>query len=106
MNLKPNRSFRAKRSGWPVFADASSNQKMEMAAKNPKYGHILCRCESVTEAEIEAAIRRGATTMDAVKHLTRAGTGRCQGGFCSMPVLNQLARELDVSPTEITKSSG
>ena len=103
MNLKPNRSFRAERNGWPVFAHASSHQKMEMIAKNPKYGHILCRCESVTEAEIEAAIRRGATSMDAVKHLTRAGMGRCQGGFCGIPVLNQLARELDVSPADITK---
>jgi glycerol-3-phosphate dehydrogenase len=103
MDFKPNRSFRAERSGWPVFADASSNHKMEMAARDPKYGHILCRCESITEAEIETAIRRGATTMDAIKHLTRAGMGRCQGGFCGMHVLNQLARELGVSPAEITK---
>lgn len=52
-----------------------------MIASNPKYGRIVCRCEQVKGAEILEAIRRGADTLDAVKHLTRAVMGRCQGGF-------------------------
>ena len=49
-------------------------------------------------------LRRGARTMDAVKHLTRAGMGRCQGGFCAPFVLKQLANELGIPPTRVTKN--
>ncbi|MGE5840993.1 MAG: FAD/NAD(P)-binding oxidoreductase, partial [Deltaproteobacteria bacterium] len=42
-------------------------------------------------------------TMDGVKHLTRAGMGRCQGGFCGIRVLNHLAAHLGISPTQVTK---
>ena len=75
---------------------------------NPEYGSIVCRCEQVTEAEVRAAIRRpvGARTIDAVKRRTRAGMGRCQGGFCSPRVLEILAEELHISPTEVTKGGG
>ena len=76
--------------------------------KNPEYGSLVCRCEQVTEAEIRAAIRRpvGARTIDAVKRRTRAGMGRCQGGFCSPRVLEILCEELHQDPTEITKCGG
>ena len=76
--------------------------------KNPEYGALVCRCEQVTEAEIRAAIRRpvGATTIDGVKRRTRAGMGRCQGGFCSPRVLEILSEELRLDPTEITKCGG
>jgi glycerol-3-phosphate dehydrogenase len=104
MRQEPKKTFQAARAGWPRFATASPGEKTRLIAGNPKYGHILCRCEQVSEAEIQTAIRRGANTMDAVKHLTRAGMGRCQGGFCGIPVLNQLAGERGVSPAEITKS--
>lgn len=43
---------------------------------------IVCRCEEVTEREIIEAIDSGATTQDAVKKLTRAGMGLCQGRTC------------------------
>ena len=41
-----------------------------------------------------------------MKRRTRAGMGRCQGGFCSPRVMEILARELGVSQSEITKSGG
>ena len=69
---------------------------------------LVCRCEQVTEAEIRAAIRRpvGARSIDGVKRRTRAGMGRCQGGFCSPRVMEILCEELGVSPLEITKCGG
>lgn len=74
--------------------------------QNPAYGTVICRCETVTEGEIVDAIRRipGARSLDGVKRRTRAGMGRCQGGFCSPRVMEILARELGVEPGEITKS--
>ena len=60
----------------------------------------------MTEAEIRAAIRRpvGARSIDAVKRRTRAGMGRCQGGFCSPRVMEILTRELCVDMNDITKA--
>jgi len=76
----------------------------ELIRKNPMYGHIVCRCETVTEAEIVNAIHSPipATTIDAIKRRTRSSMGRCQGGFCGPKIVNILARELGKDVTEIT----
>ena len=91
----------------PFYA-MTLEERAEVVERDPEYGVLVCRCEQVTEAEIRAAIRRpvGARTIDAVKRRTRAGMGRCQGGFCSPRVLQILAEELDISPTEVTKCGG
>jgi NADPH-dependent 2,4-dienoyl-CoA reductase/sulfur reductase-like enzyme len=56
---------------------------------------IVCRCEEVTVGEIRQAIAKGATTVSAVRMLTRAGMGRCQKRMCGHTVAGLLARELD-----------
>jgi glycerol-3-phosphate dehydrogenase len=103
LTLAQNKKFKPSRIGWRRFEPASVSEKAELIAANPKYGHLVCRCEQVTEAEVLEAIDRGADTMDAVKHTTRAGMGRCQGGFCGISVLNYLAGNLGVSPGRVTK---
>ena len=91
-----------------AFRDMSTEDKSEAVKENPAYGNLICRCEVITEAEIRAAIRRpvGATTIDGVKRRTRAGMGRCQGGFCMPRVAAILAEELGCSLLEITKDGG
>ncbi len=86
----------------------SIEERNELIKKNPAYGQIICRCESVTEGEILDAIHRplGARSLDGVKRRTRAGMGRCQSGFCSPRVMDILSRELGLPLTEITKSGG
>ena len=76
-----------------------------LIARDPRYGRIICRCETITEGEIVDAIRRpcGARTLDGVKRRTRAGMGRCQGGFCGPRVITILARELEIRVPEIRK---
>jgi glycerol-3-phosphate dehydrogenase len=88
--------------------EMTTAQRSAAIAKNPLYGHIVCRCETVSEGEIVDAIRApaGARDMDGVKRRTRAGMGRCQGGFCGTKVLEILARELDIAPTEVRKFGG
>jgi glycerol-3-phosphate dehydrogenase len=103
LTLAQNKKFKPSRIGWRRFETASVSEKAELIATNPKYGHLVCRCEQVTEAEVLESINRGADTMDAVKHTTRAGMGRCQGGFCGISVLNYLAGTLGVMPTLVTK---
>ena len=101
--LEEKPDFRKNRSSWPRFSGAGVEELEALTAENSKYGRILCRCETVTEAEIEQAIRRGADTTDAVKHVTRAGMGRCQGGFCGPSVLNALCKHLNTPPEDVTK---
>jgi NADPH-dependent 2,4-dienoyl-CoA reductase/sulfur reductase-like enzyme len=43
---------------------------------------VLCRCEDVTAAEIDAAVARGARSPNALKIATRCGQGPCQGRVC------------------------
>ena len=70
--------------------------RQQLIAENPAYGNIICRCEQISEGEILDAIHRplGARSMDGVKRRTRAGMGRCQGGFCGVRVMDLLRREL------------
>jgi NADPH-dependent 2,4-dienoyl-CoA reductase/sulfur reductase-like enzyme len=55
---------------------------------------VLCRCEEITVGAIRRAIDEGATTVSAVRMVTRAGMGRCQGRMCGPSVAELLAREL------------
>ena len=84
----------------------SLEERNALIKKEPAYGHIICRCEKISEGEILDAIHRplGAKSLDGVKRRTRAGMGRCQSGFCSPKTMEILARELNVPLSEITKS--
>ncbi len=89
----------------PCFRTLSEDDKKALIAKDPAYGRVICRCETITEGEIIDAIRRpvGARTVDGVKRRTRAGMGRCQGGFCGPRVTQILSRELNIPITEVRK---
>jgi NADPH-dependent 2,4-dienoyl-CoA reductase/sulfur reductase-like enzyme len=51
---------------------------------------LICRCEGVSLAAAEAAFAHGTESIGAVKRVTRAGMGRCQGRYCA-PVLAEIA---------------
>ncbi len=51
---------------------------------------VLCRCEDVTAAAVDAAVAGGATTMSALKIVTRCGQGPCQGRTCERLVCERL----------------
>jgi glycerol-3-phosphate dehydrogenase len=74
-----------------------------LARRDPAYAHIVCRCEGVSEAEIVEAITRGHVTLDGIKFYTRAGMGRCQGGFCTYRILSIISRETGMPIERITK---
>ena len=78
-------------------------QKEAAIAENPLYARVICRCETITEAEIVEAVSRGARTLDGVKRRTRAGMGRCQGGFCSPRVMEIISRETGIPMEKLTK---
>lgn len=85
------------------FAARPPAEQERLAAADPGHRRIVCRCELVTEAEVHDAMDRGARTLDGLKFRTRAGMGRCQGGFCTTRCMELLARRLDVPLTAVTK---
>jgi glycerol-3-phosphate dehydrogenase len=103
--LVPRRSFNPERHPAPRFAELSRRQQQDLIARDPRYGRVVCRCETVTEGEIVAAIHAPvpARTYDAIKRRTRLGAGRCQGGFDTPRVINILARELNTPRTTVSK---
>lgn len=90
------------------FRHMTKSEREALIAKNKAYGRIICRCETITEGEILDAIHApaGARDVDGVKRRTRAGMGRCQGGFCGSKVVEILSRELNMPMNEITKFGG
>ena len=88
----------------PEFRRLDRKEQDELIKNNPAYGRIICRCESISEGEILDAIHSSVvpTSVDAIKRRTRAGMGRCQGGFCQPRVLEILARELGKSKVDVT----
>ncbi len=88
------------------FASLSTEEQIAIAEKDPSYGRIACRCELITEGEIIDAIRRGARTLDGIKFRTRAGMGRCQGGFCTGRCMELISQEAGIPFTKVTKRGG
>lgn len=87
------------------LCEISETEINALVAKDSAWGRIVCRCEKVTEGEIVEAIHSPlqATTVDAVKRRTRAGMGRCQGGFCGPRVMEIIARELNIPLNQVKK---
>jgi len=53
---------------------------------------ILCRCEDVTLADVQRAVKLGRTDVEEVKRYTGFGTGPCQGKECLREVAQAIAR--------------
>lgn len=90
------------------FSQLDDRERQELIRTNPSYGHIVCRCENVSEGEIVDMLHRGipANSIDAIKRRTRAGQGRCQGGFCMPRVLEIISREANIEKESVTKRGG
>ena len=106
LKLEEKSDFNPARKGIPKFAELSDEEKDKLISEDPRYGHVICRCETVTEGEIIEAIKRGATTVQGIQFRTRAAMGRCQSGFCGPRLVNILSREQGIPPTEVTKKGG
>ena len=104
--LETKKDFIEKRKGITKFMSLSTEEKNKLIKENHLYGHIICRCEKITEGEIVDAIKSpiGARSLDGIKRRVRAGLGRCQGGFCSPKIMEILSRELNINILDITKS--
>ena len=97
---KPDFDNSRRRVRFHQLDDASRNA---LIAQDPRYGRVVCRCETVTEGEIIACLRTPIppASINGVKRRVGAGMGRCQGGFCGPRVQEIMARELGLDPAGI-----
>ncbi len=85
------------------FTRLSDGEKNNLIAKDPRFGRVICRCETITEGEIVACLHTPIPpySINGVKRRVGAGMGRCQGGFCSPRVQEIIARELHMDPVDV-----
>ena len=85
------------------FAELSNEEKAEICKKNPKYGNIICRCNTVTEGEILEALESHIKprTLDGIKRRTGSVMGRCQGGFCGEKIHGIICKYYGIKPEEV-----
>ena len=90
------------------FHQLSLDKKIKAVDENNRYGHVVCRCETITEGEIEDALRAPIPprSVDGVKRRCGTGMGRCQGGFCWMRLPDIVAEECGLELTQVTKYGG
>ncbi|HWQ07275.1 MAG TPA: NAD(P)/FAD-dependent oxidoreductase [Feifaniaceae bacterium] len=95
--------WRAEYRGIERFCELSDEEKAKRIAENPDYGEVVCRCETVTKAEIKQAIENplGARAIVSVKNRVRATMGRCSGGYCLTRIMNILHFEYGVPYEQI-----
>ncbi len=105
-DLKENSGFDPTRRGIVRFRDLPREKQRERIASDPNYGEIVCRCETVTKAEILEAIHNplGVCTFSGIKVRTRAMMGLCQGGYCQTRIAGMIMEEKDLEPEEIIAS--
>jgi glycerol-3-phosphate dehydrogenase len=103
LKLECKDNFIATRKEIPRFIELDDNERRKLVQQDPSFGHIICRCESVSEGEILESITRGARTRDGIKFRTRAGMGRCQGNFCAHKVFNIMSETLKDNAMGVTK---
>ena len=90
--LQVNLDFNGRRRGILKFSEQSKEMQARLISENPDYGEIICRCETITKAEILSAINNplGVDTLTGIKYRTRAMMGRCQGGYCQMRISQMI----------------
>ena len=100
-----NPSFNPRRAPQLPFTAMTDEQRERAIASDPAFGHVVCRCCEVTEAEMVRALHGPlpVLSLDAIKWRTGATMGRCHGGFCSPELVEIMSRELGCAPDAINK---
>ncbi|CAB4334003.1 MAG: FAD-dependent oxidoreductase [Actinobacteria bacterium] len=84
-----------------------SQNPEELIKENPLYGQVVCACEFVSAAEIQAALVGpvSATSIDGVRKRTGAGYGRCQGSLCLAGISFLTAVATESGPNTVLQTA-
>lgn len=104
MDLIPDPGFLPQRKGILRFRDQTLQQKAALIARDPDYGEVVCRCQTVTKAELRQAIENplGVRTLAGIKYRAWVTTGRCSGGYCLPKIAAMLMEDYGLAPEEVT----
>lgn len=106
-DLEEKKEFNPYRKERVRFSKLSPDEQAELIEENEEYGIMVCRCETVTQAEIIKCIENplGVCTLDAIKRRCRSMMGRCQGGFCTPRIVELLMDRFGKKPQEVFKNN-
>lgn len=92
-----------KRTPYTNVSHMKDNELNKLIEKNPKYGKVICKCETITEGEVLEALKGPIKplTTDGVKRRLRASMGRCQGSFCYPKILEIMTKYYGVKHEDI-----
>jgi len=102
-NFSLNTAFRTPCRGRPVFANCTAEAQDALIQQEAGYGEVVCRCKTVTRAEVAASLRNplGVRTVTALRNRVHVTRGRCQGGYCFTRIARILQDEFGLAPEEI-----
>ncbi len=105
IDLVDDPDFNPYRKAIKRFETASNEERAALIAENPDYGEIVCRCQTVTKAEIIQAIHNplGVVSLDGIKRRTKSQMGRCHGGFCTPRIVKIIEEETGIDPLSVRK---
>jgi len=88
------------------FNELSDKEKDELIKKNPAYGRVVCRCETITEGEILQCFKDPLPpcSLDGVKRRVNSSMGRYQGGFCGGKITTLLMKEFNLQYNEVLQN--
>lgn len=103
LSMKEKANFNPRVRKYHRLYDAMKENDYSFINQHEEYGQIICNCEKVTLGEILDVLSRSCPphSVKALKRRTRAGYGRCQGGFCQPRVVMLLAKHYGVTPLDI-----
>ncbi|MFF8927180.1 NAD(P)/FAD-dependent oxidoreductase [Streptomyces longwoodensis] len=87
----------------PVPRLRTSTHPEQLVADNCLAGMVVCACEQVSSAEIEAALTGPvpATSVEGVRKRTGASYGRCQGSLCLAGISFMTAMHTGTGPATV-----
>jgi glycerol-3-phosphate dehydrogenase len=101
--LKEKKNYQAAIKPYTKPLTLHLEERNALIKAHPEFGEMVCQCEKVSLGEILDVLSRSVPcrTVKALKKRTRAGFGKCQGGFCQPQVVRLLADYYHVTPLEI-----
>ena len=104
MDLTPDPTYDGHREGIPRFRDLPPDERAKLIQQDPDFGEVICRCQTVTKAELRRAIENplGVKTIAGIKYRAWATTGRCQGGYCLPRIAQLLTEDYGLTPEDVT----
>ena len=76
----------------------------ELIKKQPEYGRMVCACELISHRDIIDALNSPLkpSTLNAIKRMTLAQMGRCQGFGCQIQIAEIISKHCGISLNKIT----